>query len=173
MNIAELEKQLTQIIRRRRIILTAVTILSFAVFVGSWWLYEATKEVIQNPIIIDGIEVHPGFAHTKYNDTYIAPLIVGLMGATTAASFLFSDFLTVRFRTVTKNGHSLTVYRGFLHSIVYVNGKEQGRIGPFTYTHVVEVWLPDKTRATVSFSRTIWYLAHISFSDQTTSIQLD
>jgi hypothetical protein len=52
---------------------------------------------------------------------------------------------------------------------VYVDGQEKGRIGPFSHTHVVETWLPNRIRVTVSFSRVFSYIAHVSFSDDTAS----
>ena len=168
----ELEEKLTKTIRTRRIILGGAAVLLFALFVASWALWDASEVVTQDPIIFDGIVVHPGFKHVTHEDGYITPLIIGLIGACSAGSFLLSDFLFCRFQTVTKDGQDVTVYRGMLHNIVYVDGKEQGRIGPIMLTNVVEVWLPDGTRATVSFSRTWLYMAHVSFSDHTTSVEI-
>ena len=57
----------------------------------------------------------------------------------------------------------------FERRIVYVDGQEKGRIGPFSHSHVVETWLPNRIRVTVSFSRVFSYIAHVSFSDDTAS----
>lgn len=168
----ELETRLRRIMRVRRIILGCATVLLSVLFVASWWLWEASEVVTQDPIIYDGIVVHPGFKHVTHEDSYITSLIIGLLGACGAGTFLLSDFLFCRFQTVTKDGQDVTVHRGMLYNIVYVEGQEQGRLGPFMFTSVVEVWLPDKTRVTVSFGRTIWYMAHVSFSDNTASMEI-
>ncbi len=46
------------------------------------------------------------------------------------------------------------------------------QLGPFTMQTVVHVWLDNKVRATISFTRHIWYMAHISYSDFSTSVEV-
>ena len=168
----ELEIKLRRTIRTRRIVFGCAAVLLFVLFAVSWTLFETSKVVTQDPIVFDGITVHPGFQQVTYEYGYITPLVIGLAGACGAGAFLLSDFLFCRFQTVTKDGQDVTVYRGMLYNIVYVEGGEQGRIGPFMFSNVVEVWLPDKTRVTVSFSRTWLYMAHVSFSDDTASMEI-
>ena len=72
------------------------------------------------------------------------------------------------------HGYYITVYRGMLDCIVFVDGREAGRIEPFSYEHVIETVLPDKTKVIISFpqGKNLWTLVHISFSDNTPSIDI-
>lgn len=162
---AEFERDLAQKIRARRLTMCIVCLLFFTACIVSWILLETTKEVI--------VHGGPSAVHTwereRYNLDLILPLIIGLVGTIYCAISLLVDFLACRFQTIRKDMQYITIYRGMLHSIVYVDGREMGRIEPFMPSNVVEVRLANQVKVTISFSRTIWYMAHVSFSDDTAS----
>lgn len=164
----EFENQLRKRIRKQRLIEGAVTAFLLVMGIVSWSLREATKEVV----IHEGALFIPGWEEVNYNNAYVPFIVMGLVCAVIPGSFLLVDLLMCRFETVHKDLHDITLYRGVLHNIVYVDGIEKGRIEPFSYTNVVETRLPSNVKITVSFQRGILYLAHISFSDDTASMQV-
>lgn len=164
---AEFEKELSCRQTKRRWLLGGLTLLFFAMFILFWILLEATKEVT-----VHGGTYFPAWESVRYNHTFIYLLIFGLCGVFFCGISLIMDFLICGYKTIQKDQQYITVYRGMLHNFVYVDGKEKGRIGPFSVSHVVEVWLQSKVKVTVSFSRTIWLIAHISFSDHTPSMEV-
>lgn len=164
----EFEKQLSQKIFKRRIIEGTISILLLVIGLVFLGLREASKEVI----IHDGYLIIPAWEEINYNNAYLLPALVCILGAVWIGCFLLADLLCCRYRTVQKDLHHITIYRGMLHSLVYVNGTKKGQLEPFSGSQVVEVWLPNRIRITVSFNRTLFHLAHISFSDNTTSIEV-
>jgi len=127
---------------------------------------EATKEVVVHGEGIFSYEI------VTYNDYYIIGVLIGFLTATVMGCFLFSDFMFCRFQTTGANTHYITVYRGMNKCSVYVNGEEKGNIGIFSYTNVVDTTLPNGTKISVAFNRSVFFIAHISFSDHTPSIDL-
>ena len=109
------------------------------------------------------------WTEVKYEDSYIPFIIISLIGGVISIIFLIVDLIMCGHKTIRKDQHCITLYRGISHNAVYVDGQEKGRMGPFSHSNVVEVWLPNRVRVTVSFSRSIWYMAHVSFSDDTAS----
>lgn len=86
--------------------------------------------------------------------------------------FPLFDFLFCRYKTIEKEGKYITVYRGMVYCIVYVSGREIRRIPRNGYINYIEAWITAEVRATVCFTRAIGYLAHISFSDHSESVEL-
>lgn len=162
---ADFERELSAKIRTRRVITGCVALIFLAIFILFLSLRESTKEVI----VHNASFLLPSWTEVRYNDGYIFPIVLGLIGAMMSGIFLIMDFALCGHRTVHKDLHCITLYRGMSCNIVYVDGQEKGRIGPFSHTNVVEVWLPNRVRVTVSFSRAMWYMAHVSFSDDTAS----
>lgn len=162
---ADFERELSAKIRTRRLITGCLALIFLALFILFASLRESTKEVV----VHEAGFIIPSWTEINYNNGYLFPIAVGIMGAVFSGIFLIMDFAMCGFRTIRKDGHDITIYRGMNRSIVYVDGQEKGRIGPFDMSHVVEVWLPNRVRVTVSFSRAIWYMAHVSFSDDTAS----
>lgn len=162
---ADFERELSKKIRVRRLTACIVCLLFFTLFIASWIMLEATKETI----VHGGPAPIPAWTSQHYNGAYIIPIVLGLIGAMMSGIFLIMDFAMCGHRTVHKDLHCITLYRGMCSNIVYVDGQEKGRIAPFSHTNVVEVWLPNRIRATVSFSRSMMYMAHVSFSDDTAS----
>ena len=163
---ADFERELSTKIRTRRLITGCLILTFLALFILCLILRETTKEVITHHY---GISFIPARTEVRYNEAYLIPIVLGLLGATLAGSILIADFALCGYRTVHKDDHDITICRGMTHNIVYVDGQEKGRVGPMDMSHVIEVWLPNRVRVTVSFSQVIWYMAHVSFSDDTAS----
>ena len=169
MGYIELEKQLSRKQFKRRMIFGILSIVFIIMCIMSLVLREASKEVIIHDIM--GIY---SWDEEIYNDNYIILFLPGILGATLCLSFLLVDFLGCRYKTIENHGYYITVYRGMLDCMVFVDGREVGRIEPFSYEHVIETVLPDKTKVVISFpqGKNLWTLVHISFSDNTPSIDI-
>lgn len=141
---AALEKRLSKRIFMRRLAEGVISVLFLVAFFISyhWWT------ISKNDVL-----------------AYILSLSLSL--AIVSAYLLLLDFLYCRYRTIEKASHNITVYRGMLTAVVYIDGLETGCIGPLSYINVVENWVSADLSATICFSRVFWYIAHISFSDHT------
>lgn len=168
MSQVEFEKQLSKKDTKRRLIEGGLTLFFFVLFIVFYSLREATKEVI----IHEGYLFFPSWEETNYNNVYVPFIVLGALGGVGSGCFLLSDLIFCRYETVEKDLHCITIHRAMLYSIVYIDGKEVDRLGPVFVSHVVETRLPNNIRVTISFSRAVWYLAHISFSDDTPSIEI-
>ena len=162
---ADFERELSKRIRTRRLIIGCLALIFLALFMTGWIMLEATKDVI----IRGGPAPIPTWEHVDYNEAYIPLIVLSMAAAVCCGVVLLVDFVMCGHRTIRKDLHCITLYRGLGCNIVYVDGQEKGRIGPFSHTHVVETWLPNRIRVTVSFSRVFSYIAHVSFSDDTAS----
>ena len=162
---ADFERELSQKIRIRRLIIGCLALVFFTMFITCWILMEATKEIN----IYGGPAPIPTWERVEYNEAYLPLIIISMIVAILCGIIVLTDFAMSGFRTVRKDMHCVTICRGLCNNIVYVDGQEKGRIGPFSHTHVVEAWMSNGVRVTVSFSRALWYMAHVSFSDDTAS----
>ena len=163
---ADFERELAARIRTRRLIFSCLALTFFALLILCVALRESTKEIIVHNF---GYSIIPPWTEVNYNDGYIFPIVLTLMGTVFTGFLLIVDFLMCGYRTVHKDLHCITLYRGIHNSIVYIDGTEKGRLSPLSHTHVVEAWMSNGVRVTVSFSRALWYMAHVSFSDDTAS----
>jgi hypothetical protein len=109
------------------------------------------------------------WTEVTYEYSYIPLIVISLIGTALTTITLILNLLLCGHKTIRKDQHCITIFRGMTSSIVYVDGQEKGRMGPFSHSNVVEVWLSNGVRVTISFSRAIWYMAHVSFSDDTAS----
>ncbi len=115
--------------------------------------YEAWESVEQNPL-------------------YLFIFVISLVFSEFSAICLIFDLIFCRFKTIVKGDQHLTIYRGLFHHRVYVDGVEKGFHCFPMYTNVIEVWMANRVRVTVTLSRNFWYMAHISFSDHTASVEI-
>lgn len=164
--VERLEKYLSRCMRKRRII-SGILFVTFLImgFVFSS-IREATKEVIVHGEGIFSYET------VTYNEYYAIGIVIGFLTATVIGCILFSDLLFCRFQTTEANTHYITVYKGMHKCSVYVNGEEKGNVGMFSFTNVVDTKLPDGTKISVAFSRSVFMIAHISFSDNNPPVDL-
>ena len=160
----EFEAALSKKTSKRRWTSGLICLGLLALFILFMTLREVTKEVI----VHDGYSFLPAWEEVRYNPVYIPFCVISIMGSIYAGIFLLVDFLFCQHRTFQHPPHSITVYRSMSHNIVYVDGKEVGKLGPFTYDHVIETKLPTGEKVIVSFSR---YHARISYSDDTPSVE--
>lgn len=162
----QLEKRLSKTMKKRRIIEGLICVIFLVIGIVCSILREASREVI-----VHG-EGFLWFEEINYNDNYIAGIVIGFFVSFVLAMFFLSDLLASGFATTKANGHFITVYRGMKSNYVYINGDEKGKIGPFSFTYVVETKLPDGVKVIVSFSKRILTYAHISYSDNNPSIDI-
>ncbi len=150
----------------RRIVIAAITIAMIALGITFASLREASREVIVEDFF--GIK----WETVTYNESYTPWIAIFFsFGIVTSALFI-CDLLLCRFETLPVNGNYLTVYRGAIQSVVYVNGEEEGRLEFFCFTPVVEVTMPDKVKVAVTFCRGPLVMAHVTFSDKHSSVDI-
>lgn len=168
MDQAIFEKQLSKRIRIRRLALTAVTLVLLTVNIVCFCLLKNSGQLVAtDKSFIIAIQDE---AISSVCQVFI--LIFAFVGALLVLSVLLIDLLSSRFKTVYHGPHFITIYRGPLVRSIFVDGVETDRLGVFSFTNVMATWLPDKVRITVAFSNSILWLAHISFSDQSTSLEV-
>lgn len=161
-----LENELSQYLKKRKILSVILFVVFLMVGIVFSAIREATKEVTVYSL---------GCFSSKtvtYNEDYFIGILLGFMAATVVGCFLFVDFAFCRFRTVEVNGHWITVYRGMNRCSVYIDGEEKDRIGMFSLTGVMDTSLPDGTKISVAFSKSAFLMAHVSFSDKHSPIDL-
>lgn len=144
---AELEKKLSGRALARRLIAGGIAIVFIGLFIVFYNLWQA-------------------------DDFYVPHLSLSLAAAIVSPVFFVFDLIYCRYRTTQKDGRWITVYRGMAYQIVYVGGKEAGRIMQSHFENVIEVWVSAEVKATICFTRAIWYIAYISFSDHSPSIKI-
>ena len=164
--VAKLENDLSHYLRKRRIIFGILFMAFLIMGIVFSSIREATKEVV---VLGEGIF---SYEIVTYNDYYVIGILIGFLTATVIGCILFSDFMFCRFQTVEVNTHYITVYKGMNKCSVYINGEEKDNIGLFSFTNVVDTKLPDGTKISVAFSRSAFMIAHISFSDNNSPIDL-
>ena len=155
---AEFERELSRKIRTRRLTMCIISLLCLALFIVSLIIQDASKEVVETS--------NPAWTFHRYSKDMSTPMTIGLTGSVFFGMMLLIDFIKCGFKTLRKGQQYITIYRGMFCNVVYVNGKEKGHTGFFGNTDVVEAWLDNQVKVTVCFSHTIWYMAHVSFSNE-------
>jgi hypothetical protein len=165
----ELENYLYKKQRNRRRIILMCAIVSFSLLILGIGMREATKEVR----IIEYDFFYEREEYT-YNNNWLALIFPSLIASIYLAVIYIVDLLFCRFEVIEKDGQYLTVYRNTLSTIVYLDGYEIGRIAPLSFEYVIEARLASGVKVTLSFPsrRGLLAFAHISFSDNTPSIEL-
>ena len=100
------------------------------------------------------------FASQADSSTFFFSIVMSVV-------FLFLlvyDLVWCKYRVFLREGHLVTVFRGFFKRIVYVDGKERGRLS-VTTVNFLDVWLNRSLRMTIVFSNAFWHLCHITYSD--------
>lgn len=162
---ADFERDLSNKIITRRLITGCLALVFLALFILFFCLREASRMVVVHG---SGFSL-VSWTEVTYEDSYISLIVISLIDTALATITLILNLLLCGHKTIRKDQHCITIFRGMTSSIVYVDGQEKGRMGPFSHSNVVEVWLSNGVRVTISFSRAIWYMAHVSFSDDTAS----
>ncbi len=153
MNHIMLEDELRNYIRKRRIIegvVCAVFLVILVVFVA---LYEQSRAVEE----VDwGFKTH---YVVTYNNDYLWGILIGSLGTILLGIWLIADFVFSRFTTVEVNGDYITLYRGVLHSNLYVNGEYKDGM---VMGYYLEATLSDRTKVNVALSK---WSAHLTFTN--------
>ncbi len=168
---ADLERYLTRTRRKWRIIKFVIAVLAAALAIGFLHLWEQSAKIVYHePLPYQ--TGSDGWESVEYNAAYPFFFVICVVISALSVFYLIYDLISCRFRTVIKGDQYLTVYRGNLFIIVYVDGAEKGRSILLRRYMLVEVWLANRTRATVHFTASPSNLAHISFSDHTATIEV-
>lgn len=162
----QFEKYLSRQMVKRRLTEVAVAVVLLVIGIVCNHLREASKQIVH------GTGAFDFYSYAVYNDTYLPFIIAGLSCGMVCCLVVFVDLLLCKYRTVHKGQQYLTVYRGMVFNIVYVDGVEKGRIIPMRHMNMIEVWLAGPVRATVHFTTSALNLAHISFSDHTATMEV-
>ena len=163
----EFEKQLSRKIIVRRIIMGLATLGLLAMGIVGMYLLEATKEVI-----LHEHQFIPTWEEVKYNYDYLYYIVFGFWCAFMAGSLVLIDFLVSGFRVFQAGTEIVTLYRSMIFNIVYIDGVQRGRRGPFAFLQAVECQLADGTNLSIIFNRGLKYYAYVVFSDDTESMYI-
>jgi hypothetical protein len=160
-----LEKELQKKRVIHRCVLAGLALVFLAMLIVSSWLIEATAEIV---------EYDWGFGYTHedkvYNEAYIPFIVAGICGSVTCAAYLITSFIISRFQTVEVNGYYVTVNRGIIARQVYVDGELADSL-LMKYNYFTEIVIPDGTRVSVAFGRTIFDGCYISFSNGHSTVE--
>ena len=109
---------------------------------------------------------------TKNNRAYLPLIYLCAIGFAVSLSLTLRAFCLCRVRSFQTNGQVVTVHRGIIYNNVYIDGTLRGRVFPMAHYNLVEVWLTNRVRASIYFTRSLLNLAHITFSDDSATITL-
>jgi hypothetical protein len=159
-----------RLLKRKIIRLAAIAVLAILLFVAGTVCYSIREE--SREVVTHQVGYHT-WETVTYDDSLIPLIALSMAGGIVAIFYIFLDFMICRYETLPVNGPFLTVYRGPGAAVDYVDGEERGRLGVFEWASpVVEVRLPDGVKATVTFGRTPWVMAHVSYSDNNPSVEI-
>ena len=167
LSVERLEASLKKKQDTRRIVIAIVAISMIIIGITCASLREASREVI-----VEDLGMGLQWETVVYDDRYIPVIVLGFTIGITTVAVLICDMLLCRFGTLEVNGNYLTVYRGAIDSVVYVNGEEAGKLELLESSPVVEVRMPDNVKVNVTFCRSWIVMAHVSFSDNHSSIDI-
>lgn len=162
------EKYLSRRILKKRLMMLFIAIVFLAGAIVFYQLAESTKEIIQVPIGDFGHFI----TREVRQDWMIVVFVICEMATIISFFLVIRDLFLCRFKTLSKGDQYVTVYRGILYNIVYVDWVENGRTIPLPNANIVETWLHDRVRLTVHFTQSFHNFAFVSFSDNTATIEL-
>ncbi len=159
----DLEEKLRRKSRRNNLIIFAVAVVCLIICIVFAIIRENTKEVVEYG---SGIPFIGGYKSVTYNTTY--SLLAGMSFIVSIMSFitLLLTLIFTRINTVEACGSTITLYRGVVSVVLYVDGKEASRSHYF-----LEATLANGATVTVSLSRNGLF-AHMSFSGGHPPIEL-
>ena len=130
-----------------------------------------TKRIIL--LVLAAILITLGIVYGLYAESVNGSLcgIITASGSLVALLF-FYHLLYCRHKTFTRGEQNISLCRGMFINIVYVDGIEKGRCLATRHHNLVEVWLKERVRASVNFTKSPLNLAYISFSDHSATIEL-
>ncbi len=152
-----LENNLKARIKKIRLIEAAVCVVSFALTIFFWVMYEQSRVVE---------EVIFGYQSVTYNTDWLWGILPCALILTVSFIVLSCDLIYTKLDTIEVNGYYVTLYRGYRTSL-YVDGELKDSLVLAGY--YLEATLPDRTKITVSLGR---WSAHMTFSDGRRPIDL-
>lgn len=136
----ELENELKTRIKNRRIVEAVLGVVFLVIGITCNVLREESRVV---ETIGDGIFTYQS---VTYNNDFLWGNMIGIMGFIPSVLFLFADILCSTVVTFKVDCDFITFYRGLVHTKLYVNGEEKGRMA---YGYYFEAPLSDGTKVTV------------------------
>lgn len=169
MGYIELEKSLAEKQRKRRITLALCAVLSFALFFFAICMREASKEVT----IVNDYWFYQSET-VEYNESWWSLIIPSIFASIYLFILLLVDLSICGYKTFEKDAQHITIYRGNMSSVVFVDGKEVGRIEPLSYDYIIETILSSGVKVIISFPqrKVLFGNIHVFFSDNTPSLEL-
>ncbi len=153
MNHIILENTLKAHIRKRRVIESITSTVFLVVLIAFAVLYGKSRVVEE----VDwGFIIH---RTVTYNDDFLWGILLGSLGTILFGILLIADFVFSRFTTVEVNSDYITLYRGVLHTNLYVNGEYKDGMAIGYY---LEATLSDRTKVNVALSK---WSAHLTFTN--------
>jgi len=150
----ELENELKAFIRKRRIIESILGVVFLIIAIG----FSVAREQSKN---IEEIGWGPfRYQSVTYNENFQWGIMVGVFGVVIFATLLIADLIYSKVITVEVNGDYITLYRGSIHTNLYVNGEFKDGIVIIGY--YLAATLSDNTKVNVALGR---WTAHMSFAN--------
>ena len=148
----QLEAHLRARIKKRRTAGMLCCVLCLAITVLFTILYVQSRTVT---VLGEGLLQYQS---VTYNYSLTFGIAFGLLGLVLCASFLFVDLLCGRAATFEVNHDHITLYRGFVHNSLYVNGECKDSVCNGYY---LEATLSDGTKVNVALGK---WSAHLTFT---------
>ncbi len=161
MKYLELENELKQRIKKRRVILGTISAVFLVLLIVFWILYLTSGEVT-----VTGWGPFE-YRSVTYNENLKWGMMVGLVGFIYSIIFFILDLICSKFITVEVNADHITFYRGLGHVRLYVNGELKDGLSLFKY--YLEAPLSDGSRVNVSVGR---WSAHMTFTNGHSAIDV-
>lgn len=149
----ELERELKMRMRKGRIIEAILCAAFLAMIIGFSVARERSKVVTEigwGPISHQSV---------TYNESFQWGIIVGVLGLIICTIYLIGDFVFSKLNTVEVNGDYITLYRGALHTNLYVNGEYKDGLA---VGYHLEASLSDKSKVNVALGK---WSAHLTFTN--------
>ncbi len=156
-----LEQALRTRIKRRRYLLWGILALCLALSIILTALYAGSRTVAELDYGFGAYEIvsHNHDLGLFAGLSWLLPVIVGIV--------LLGDYLLTRLHVVEKDGCAITLYRGLVHTYLYVDGEQ--RDGGLLVGYHLEAPLPDGTRVHVALGK---WSAYMTFSDNHPPVDL-
>lgn len=150
----ELENELRDRIKKRRIIEAILCVVFLIIVVTFWVMYEQSR-------VVEEISFGPiKHQSVTYNNNFTWGILVGALGFVPSIIFLLADFVFSKLKTIEVNGDYITFYRGMAHNNLYVNGEYKDGLSLFGY--YLEASLSDGSKVNVALGK---WSAHLTFSN--------
>jgi len=149
----DLENELRAHVKKRRIILGIICAIFFVIAISFTIAYEQSK-------VIEEIDYFFGkHQSVSYNKNLLWGIMIGWVILIPLVIVLIGDFIFTKIATVKVGENYITLYRGLLHTNLYVNGEYKNGL---IFGYYLECSLPDGTKVNASLGK---WSAHLTFTN--------